>query len=246
MKKMAWITGALTCLMVLAAALGCVWATAGGMAADARFYSEASREAVGRALGGADEAAVTAYIGLTGAEQAAFAQETAAFMKGETDALPAVLNEREQQHMRDVRALVTAAANMGRACLTLAAALAVATAWTGAKVKKRGLAGLAGGLVAVSVIMLAVMRVTQGLADGGFEAMFVQMHELLFTNDLWMLDPETDVLIRMMPQPLFEQALLNGANRALRMFLIVWAMLLAVQATVSGMIRRHMGGGEKR
>ena len=59
------------------------------------------------------------------------------------------------------------------------------------------------------------------------------------------MNPDTDVLIRMMPQPLFEQALLNGANQALRMLLIVWILLMAVYEIVSRMIRRHVAKEDK-
>lgn len=33
------------------------------------------------------------------------------------------------------------------------------------------------------------------------------MHRMLFINDNWLLNPATDILIRMMPQNLFETAL---------------------------------------
>ena len=105
-------------------------------------------------------------------------------------------------------------------------------AWTGAKLQKRVKPKLIGALSAVSILMLIIVNVMNQLTAGGFEA--------LFTNDLWLMDPATDILIRMMPQPLFEQALANGANQALRMLLIVVAMLIAVHLIVEGMIRRHL------
>jgi len=183
---------------------------------------------------------VTAYIGLTDAEQDEFAKDMAAFMAGQTDAQPGILNEKEQQHMRDVRNLTRSAAGMSKTYLTLAVVLAVVTAWTGAKLKKRIMPRLIGGLSAVTVIMIIVQNIVNQVTSGGFETLFVQMHEAIFTNDLWLMDPATDILIRMMPQPLFEQALLNGANLALRMILIVWIMLLAVYEIISRMLRRHV------
>ena len=161
-------------------------------------------------------------------------------MAGQTDAQPGILNEKEQQHMRDVRNLTRSAAGMSKTYLTLAVVLAVVTAWTGAKLKKRIMPRLIGGLSAVTVIMIIVQNIVNQVTSGGFETLFVQMHEAIFTNDLWLMDPATDILIRMMPQPLFEQALLNGANLALRMILIVWIMLLAVYEIISRMLRRHV------
>ena len=244
MKKLSWITGILTCVMVLLAALGAVCGAIDQIAIDENFYGGMSRAAVAKYLGAENDPQVsekvTAYIGLTDAEQDEFAKDMAAFMAGQTDAQPGIPNEKEQQHMRDVRNLTRSAAGMSKTYLTLAVVLAVVTAWTGAKLKKRIMPRLIGGLSAVTVIMIIVQNIVNQVTSGGFETLFVQMHEAIFTNDLWLMDPATDILIRMMPQPLFEQALLNGANLALRMILIVWIMLLAVYEIISRMLRRHV------
>ena len=245
MKKMAWLTGILTGLMVLLAALGAVGVAVKNIAGDETFYAAQSRQAVMQEGGFASEAEVTAYIGLDEMQQQAVAGGMAAYVTGGADALPEILNENERQHMRDVRAIMASIANMSRTCMTLAAALAVVTAWTGAKLKRRNLPRLIGGLAAVGLLTLAALLAAGALASGGFAQMFTVMHELLFDNDLWLMNPETDILIRMMPQPLFEQALLSVVNRALRTFALVWAMLLAVEWTVSGMIRRHLDKGER-
>ena len=244
MKKLSFITGVLVCLTVLFAALGAVCGTIDQMATDAHFYGDMSRTAEAKYLNVENdpqaEEKIAAYIGLTAEQQAAFAGEMAAFMAGETDTQPDILNEKEQQHMLDVRGLTQAAAGMSKTYLTIAVILAVVSAWTGAKLTRRAKPMLVGALAAVSVIMVIVVNVMNQVTAGGFENLFVQMHEMIFTNDLWLMDPATDILIRMMPQPLFEQALLNGANQALRMFLIVWIMLLAVYEIVSRMSRRQL------
>ena len=38
-----------------------------------------------------------------------------------------------------------------------------------------------------------------------FDSAFTFFHHLLFTNDLWLLNPETDLLIRICPQEMFMQ-----------------------------------------
>lgn len=244
MKKLSWITGILICLVVLFAALGAVCGAVDQTARDAHFYGDISRAAVAKYLNVENEAQaeekITEYIGLTKEEQTAFAGGMAAFMAGETDVQPQILNEKEQQHMLDVRNLTQAAAGMSKTYMTIAVILAVVSAWTGARLKGRVKPCLIGVLAAVSVIMLTVVNVMNQVTAGGFEGLFVQMHELIFTNDLWLMDPATDILIRMMPQPLFEQALLNTANQALRMMLIVCVMLAVVEEVVSRMIRRHL------
>ena len=146
--------------------------------------------------------------------------------------------------MLDVRRLIWRARDLSKTLMWLAAVLAVAAAWTGAKLKRSILPKLAGGLGAIGVIALLVRGVMNRVAAGGFAQMFVKMHEVLFTNDLWLMDPQKHILIRIMPQPLFEQAFLNGANMTLRMFVIALLGLAAAHFTVAGMIRRHVAKGE--
>jgi len=244
MKKLSWITGILICVTVLLAALGSVCGAVDQIATDEDFYCAMSRAAVAKYLAVEDEAKITEYIGLTSEEQSAFAEEMAAFMAGKTEAQPDMLNEKEQKHMLDVRNLTQTAGGMSKTYMTIAAVLAVIAAWTGAKLKRRMMPKLIGALSAVSVIMLLVQGVMNEVASGGFAGLFVQMHETLFTNDLWLMDPQTDILIRMMPQPLFEQALLNGASIALRMLVIVLVMLFAVNFIIERMLHRHVAKGE--
>lgn len=244
MKRMSIITGALCGLMVLLAAAGALLGAVRAVATDARLYGEQSRAAVAQTLEDASEDAVTAYIGLNAAQQDGVAAELAQYMAGGESGL-SFLNERERQHMADVRGIVTMIGSLSRAALSLAAALAVAAAWTGARLKRPMLPRAVGVLAAVALAALVAGGAALVISSAGFEAAFVRMHELLFDNDLWLLDPATDILIRMMPQPLFEQALLSVVSRALRMLALVWAMLLAVEWTVSGMIRRHLDKGER-
>ena len=245
MKKLTWITGILVFLAVLLAALGAVCGAVDQMATDENFYSGMSRAAVTKYLQADNDpqadAAVTEYIGLAAEEQAAFAGEMAAFMRGETDAQPDILNEKEQQHMRDVRTLTGNAGSMSKTYLYIAAALAVAAAWTAAKLdKRRYMPKLIGLLAAVSIVMLLVNSVTGDIGALGFEVMYTKMHEALFQNDLWLMNPETDILIRMMPQQLFEQALLDCAVIALRLMVASTLMLAALHFVIENMIRRHV------
>ena len=142
--------------------------------------------------------------------------------------------------MLDVRSLTQTAAGMSKTYMTIAAVLVVIAAWTSAKLTRRMRPKLVGSLGAVGVIMLLVQGVMNEVSAGGFAGLFVQMHETLFANDLWLMDPATDILIRMMPQQLFEQALLNGASMALRMLVIVLVMLIVVHFIVENMLRRQL------
>lgn len=37
-----------------------------------------------------------------------------------------------------------------------------------------------------------------------FSTLFIKFHELFFTNDLWLMDPETDLMIQMLPETFFQ------------------------------------------
>ncbi|MBR4040082.1 MAG: DUF1461 domain-containing protein [Clostridia bacterium] len=241
MKKLSWITGVLTCVVLLAAALGCALNAVWQIAIDETFYSDQSRAAVMDAMGYTTEEEVTAYIGLTPEEQKIFAQTTSAYMLGEDQSidLPVYVSEDEVRHMIDVRGLIWRARDWSKALLSLSVVLAIVSAWTGAKLKKRVLPRLIGGLSAVSIAALLAVGIVNQMSTGNFEALFVRMHEMLFTNDLWLMNPATDILIRIMPLPLFEQALADAAIRAMKMLVIAVGMLLAVMISVERMLRRH-------
>lgn len=55
--------------------------------------------------------------------------------------------------------------------------------------------------------MLGAMALILVLGFGAvfidFSSVFIQFHHIFFTNDLWLLDPSTDVLIQMLPEVFF-------------------------------------------
>lgn len=247
MNKLTWITNALACLMIVLAAAGALCGAVATLATDEFTYGGMSRIAVMDMLNVAQtddvSAQITEYIGLTDTEQDVFAKEIVSFMKGETDVQPEILSEKEQQHMLDVRALVHLAQTLSKGFMTVAAGMAVVIAWTGAREKRRGMP--AGTLVGVGLIALGVFGVYAMLNAQGFEALFIRFHELLFTNDLWLMNPETDILIRMMPQLLFVRAGQELVRLALQSFLITDILLMLVYMLVGGMIRRQLTEGKE-
>lgn len=246
MNKLNWITNALAALMIVLAALGAVCGAAVTIATDEDFYGIMSRHAVEDTLDLGDLVDVTEpmtqYTGLSLDEQYAFAAEMVSFMKGETDAQPSVLSEKEQTHMLDVRGLVRLAQTLSKGLMTVAAGIAVLIAWMHALDKRKGMPiGVIIGalLVAGSAAGVYVLLHTQG-----FEALFFRFHEIFFTNDLWLMNPETDILIRLMPQLLFERAGMELVRLALQSFMITWVLLMAVYFIVGNMIRRQLTRNE--
>ena len=80
----------------------------------------------------------------------------------------------------------------------------------------------------------------------GFGAMFVGLHRLIFTNSNWLLNPATDILIRMMPQALFETALRDVLGQFALAFALAVLLLAAAYAVVSGMVKRQLTQTEER
>ena len=105
----------------------------------------------------------------------------------------AVFNAKEQHHMADVQGLFGLCRWImwgcaGAACL-LGLILRRQMRW---RAFRRTLIGV---LAAVAVIAL--------LAAIDFNGLFVLFHKIAFTNDLWLLNPRTDMLIRLMPLDFF-------------------------------------------
>ena len=68
------------------------------------------------------------------------------------------------------------------------------------------------------IILILLFTVLIIIASLDFSSFFVKFHELLFTNDLWLLDPNVDYIICLLPEKLF-------MTYALR---IVIAMIIAL------------------
>ncbi len=136
-------------------------------------------------------------------------------------------NDKEMRHLDDVRNLMGWAWSVQLVSLV---ALIVATAGALVVGRRAGLRWLAkvalgGGLMTVaSVVVLGL------LALSDFQAFWTQFHILSFSNDLWLLDPRTDYLIRMFPPPFWFQvvmlaglrSVLVGTALALAGVLVLW------------------------
>ena len=121
----------------------------------------------------------------------------------------------EQQHMRDVRDLFILARTVLAGCV-LAIALLGLCAWR-LKCRRHVCGGFLGGVGCLLAVLAGLAA--WGIAD--FGGLFVLFHRLSFTNDLWLLDPRTDLLIRLMPTDFFVHyaAILGGTWLALLLLL---------------------------
>lgn len=122
------------------------------------------------------------------------------FADGEETAL---FSAEETLHMEDVKGLMRAIFRANEVALGFVIAyVAGAVLWSG----ERSGRDLAKATLAAVGVGAAVGVVVGILAIVGFESAWERLHEIIFTNDLWLLDPRTDRLIQMFPESFWREA----------------------------------------
>lgn len=113
----------------------------------------------------------------------------------------ALFSAEEVAHMRDVKGLMRFVFRLHEASLAVILAyIGAVVLWSRERsprdLAKYTLIGVASGLV--------VLGIVGAFAVSGFDAAWTQFHEIAFRNDLWRLDPDTDRLIQMFPEPFWQ------------------------------------------
>lgn len=191
------------CILALLAGYACaqiVW-----MATDGGVYLNAFN-------GYAD----TAEQGVEAAEYPAVAFALSGYFSGARDTPQAEIainghpglafNAKELTHLADVKALLSGFRTAAWICGALVAALVPMIVLWDIRHRKRGApfaknmarADLAGFAAALALIALPALG-----AALDFNGAFLLMHRLLFTNDLWLMNPQTDLIISLMPETMF-------------------------------------------
>lgn len=108
-------------------------------------------------------------------------------------------NDREKAHMVDVQNLFLGGLDLRRGAATGFLAALIFLVFTKADWKKilpkSFLIGVGSFIAAVGILAILVAI--------DFNKYFTIFHEIFFDNDLWILDPRTDLLIRMLPEGFF-------------------------------------------
>ena len=114
-----------------------------------------------------------------------------------------LFSEEEAIHMEDVKGLMRTIFRANEVALGFVLAyVAGAVLWSGERsgrdLAKETLAAVGvGGAAGVFVGILAIV---------GFESAWERLHEIIFTNDFWLLDPSNDRLIQMFPESFWQEA----------------------------------------
>lgn len=130
-----------------------------------------------------------------------------------------LFNTRETDHMVDVKWLVQIVYRLNDLSLAVIVTyIAGVFLWAREKsLRKLAYQALTGvGLGTLFVGIIGAFALT------GFDAAWVKFHEIVFRNDLWQLNPATDHLIQMFPEPFWEEStVIVAALTAAEVILIV-------------------------
>lgn len=117
---------------------------------------------------------------------------------GDEKEIKQYFNDREVSHMKDVYKLFNLNRNINRIMMVI-----VIISSTLVYYNKEDKVQNSKYIINYLLIILVGFLILGGIVYFNFESSFIKFHELFFNNDLWLLNPETDIMIRMLPQEFF-------------------------------------------
>ena len=111
-----------------------------------------------------------------------------------------IYDQREKLHMVDVKALYKKALVVRAVCL-IGAVVLFAVVWF--QHKKESFGMFRKGYVLALCIFAGIFGALGLFAVVDFDRFWTDFHLLLFDNDLWLLDPATEIMINMVPSAFF-------------------------------------------
>ena len=146
-------------------------------------------------------------------------------------------NAREIAHMEDCQRLFGLLRTL-RLGLAIAAVLLLPLIMISEWKEKPARAGSVAPVWITSLILIVPLALFGIWAAVDFGSAFTFFHHLLFTNDLWLLDPATDLLIRICPSSMFANMGLRIALRAVAVLLGV-PLLITILKWISNRVRKR-------
>jgi integral membrane protein (TIGR01906 family) len=106
-------------------------------------------------------------------------------------------NENELVHLKDVREII-------RLCfIVLMASAVILGLCILILLVKKDINELLASVQAGGISSLVIVFVLGVVSVISFDALFVKLHEVMFNNNLWLMNPRTDIVINLFPQGLF-------------------------------------------
>lgn len=133
--------------------------------------------------------------------------------KGSEELLETNFNEREILHMVDVKVLFT----WGKIIRTISLVLTMILGFYFFRIKSKKYAKFVFIGLFSNWILLGLLGI---MIYFDFNKYFTIFHHIFFTNDLWILNPKTDLLIQMLPEDFF----MSMATRIVLYFVILIAI----------------------
>ena len=130
-------------------------------------------------------------------------------------------NERDRLHMRDVRNLFLGGIKVGIACLLIAAIILEIFIKKEKNWKKLFLR-----TYTMALVVWLLIGILLGVAFAvDFTTCFTIFHKIFFTNNLWIFDPATDYMIRMLPEGFFSDMVIRIAEVFGTVLVVSWIVL---------------------
>ena len=114
-------------------------------------------------------------------------------------------NEREIAHMEDVRGLFLDALAIRRGCLLLMTLCIIILFLLKADFKRVFPKSVCLG----TGLFFGITAILAAIISTDFSKYFIMFHHIFFRNDLWILDPATDMLINIVPEGFFSDTVLH-------------------------------------
>ncbi len=140
-----------------------------------------------------------------------------------------VFNEQETVHMQDVNALIRGFSRFRYIAFGVAAVAVGGFFFICKKERLRH----AAKILLCACLCLGILFGLLGLwAAVDFTSFWTSFHQLLFTNDLWLMDPRTSIMINMFPAQFFSNFIMTFLGRA------AWRIGLPMLACAAVLITR--------
>jgi integral membrane protein (TIGR01906 family) len=146
-----------------------------------------------------------------------------------------LFNDREVQHMEDVQALIHWFLRMQ---IVVGAVVVIRVAF--AVLVDRMPVLLGRDLLWSTGLMVALVVLVGVLSLLDFSSLWTQFHRVAFRNDLWQLDPRTDYLIMLFPEPFWFAATIRMATTVALQTLVV-----LISGLVLTLGPRFFGAGDR-
>lgn len=162
---------------------------------------------------------------------------------GDANLINNYFNEKEVAHMEDVHELF----NLNNSILSITLIISIAFyVYLLVNIKKSKYAIDKNDLVDrkkknIDIVVTSILLILGLVAIVGFlvykdfNSYFIKFHELFFDNDLWLLDPRTDIMIRMLPEDYF----MKLAFRILFRFLTKVGLIIVILLAYKNIILRR-------